>query len=224
MALIEGMPGELDIFERPVLQTGIIGGNWYQYKPTAVVTDAAQLEFRIPGQGDHYVDLSRSLFNVKIKILKADNTPYAATDVIAPSNNLLDTLFSDVKVEFNQKQISDSRNMYHYRAYLEDLFNFNNTSKETHQTASLWFQDEADKFDNLDNSALLARKEFSDEDLSAHEQHWCIQEQGNLRLELGTKTPFTEAITMIVYAEFREVLEIDKNRDISIEMARGNSV
>ncbi|KAF4520792.1 hypothetical protein B566_EDAN002368 [Ephemera danica] len=143
MALIEGMPGELDIFERPVLQTGIIGGNWYQYKPTAVVTDAAQLEFRIPGQGDHYVDLSRSLFNVKIKLVKADNAPYTATDVIAPVNNLLDTMFSDVKVEFNQKQVSDSRNMYHYRAYLEDLFNFNNTSKETHQTASLWFQDEA---------------------------------------------------------------------------------
>ncbi|KAF4524188.1 hypothetical protein B566_EDAN011021 [Ephemera danica] len=59
-------------------------------------------------------------------------------------------------------------------------------------------------------------------DLSAHEQHWCIQEQGNLRLEIGTKTPFAEAVTIIVYAEFREVLEIDKNRDISIEMARGS--
>ena len=432
MALIEGMPGELDIFERPVLQTGIIGGNWYQYKPTAVVTDAAQLEFRIPGQGDHYVDLSRSLFNVKVKLLKADNTAYATTDIIAPVNNLLDSLFSDVKVEFNQKQISDSRNMYHYRAYLEDLFNFNNTSKETHQTASLWFQDEAGKFEDATNKGLLARKEFlnggktldlagklhcdlfntskfilndidirflfvknklevclmkennvdaprivivdatlwirkvrinpgvliaharslnvhtakypykrvemhnytipmgsqhhtienmflgripcrviiglvshaafsgsflknpynfqhfdvnyltlfkngeqlfsrpyaptfgtdptyampyiqsfintgnhlADDgycvsmkdwqnghclypfdltpDLSAHEQHWCIQEQGNLRLEIGTKTPFTEAVTLIVYAEFREILEIDRNRESSIEMARTN--
>ncbi|KAF4526814.1 hypothetical protein B566_EDAN015140 [Ephemera danica] len=126
MALIEGMPGELDIFERPFLQTGIIGGNWYQYKPTAVVTDAAQLEFRIPGQGDHYEDLSRTLFNVKLKV------------------------------------ISDSRNMYHYRAYLEDLFNLNNTSKETHQTTSLSFQDEAGKFEDVTNEGFLARKGFTD--------------------------------------------------------------
>jgi hypothetical protein len=166
MALIEGMPGELDIFERPVLQTGIIGGNWYQFKPTAVVTDAAQLEFRVPGQDDQYVDLtylvSRTLFNVKVKIVRQGGASYAAEEAIGPSNNLLDTLFSDVKVEFNQKQVSDSRNMYHYRAYLEDLFNFNNTSKDTHQTASLWFQDYPGMLDNPNNPAFLKRKSFSD--------------------------------------------------------------
>ncbi|KAF4519026.1 hypothetical protein B566_EDAN001611 [Ephemera danica] len=372
MALIEGMPGELDSLNSQCFkQESLVA--------TAVVTDAAQLEFRIPGQGDHYVDLSRSLFNVKVKLLKADNTAYATTDIIAPVNNLLDSLFSDVKVELNQKQISDSRNMYHYRAYLEDLFNFNNTSKKKHQTVSLWFQDEAGKFEDATNKGLLAQKEFlnggktlglagklhcdlfntskfilnvidirfpypykrvemhnytismgsqhhtienmflgripcrviiglvshpafsgsflknqynfqhfdvnyltlfknceqlfsrpyaptfgtdatnampyiqsfintgnhlADDgycvsmkdwqnghclypfdltpDLSAHEQHWCIQEKGNLQLEIGTKTPFTEAVTLIVYAEFREILEIDKNRESSIEMARTN--
>ncbi|KAF4522358.1 hypothetical protein B566_EDAN011079 [Ephemera danica] len=45
-------------------------------------------------------------------------------------------------------------------------------------------------------------------------------EQGNVRLDIGTKTPFAEAVTLIVYAKFREVLEIDKNRETSIEMAR----
>jgi hypothetical protein len=71
-------------------------------------------------------------------------------------------MFSDVKVEFNQKQVSDSRNMYHYRAYLEDLFNLYNTSKDTHQTASLWFQDDPGKIDNPNNPAFLKRKNFSD--------------------------------------------------------------
>jgi hypothetical protein len=425
---VEGMSGELDVFERPVLQTGIIGGNWYQFKPTTVDADATQLEFRIPGQGDHYMDLSRTLINIKLKITKPDGTAFAAADIVGPTNNLLDTLWSNVKVEFNQKTVSDARNMYHYRAYIEDLFNFNSTAKESHQTASLWDTDEAGKLDDSTNKAFIRRKDFTSAskqidlagklhcdmfntskylingvdvrfifvknkaeivllknattgganikiidaslwirkvkinptillahanslnrhtakypfkrvemhnytipsgsqqhtienmflgriptrviiglvshsafsgafnlcafnfrhfnvnyltlfkngeqmfsrpytptytdseysyampylqsfintgnhladdgycismadwqkgyclypfdltpDLSAHEQHWCIQEQGNLRLELGMKTALTEAVTVIVYAEFREVLEIDKARECSLE-------
>jgi hypothetical protein len=425
---LEGMPGELDIFERPVLQTGITGGNWYQFKPTSVDADATQLEFRIPGQGDFYMDLSRTLINLKLQILKTDGTAFAATDVVGSINNLLDTIWSNVKVEFNQKTVSDARNMYHYRAYIEDLFNFNSTAKESHQTASLWDTDVPGAFDSPQNAAFVRRKAFSSAgkqidiagklhcdlfntskylingvdvrfifvknkteivllketntaaakikildaslwirkvkinpsilvahanglnrhtakypfkrvemhnytipsgsqqhtienmflgriptriivglvshkafsgaynlnafnfqhfdvnyltlfkngeqmfsrpyapvystteysyampflqsfintgnhladdcycvsmedwqkgfclypfdltpDLSAHEQHWCIQEQGNIRLELGMKTALTEEVTVIVYAEFREVLEIDKARECSLE-------
>ncbi|KAF4529787.1 hypothetical protein B566_EDAN018055 [Ephemera danica] len=410
---IEGMSGELDIFERPILQTGVVGGNWYQFKPTSVDADAAQLEFRVPGQGDFYLDLSRTLINVKLKITKADDTPYLAADGIAPTNNLLDTLWSNVKIEMNQKTVSDSRNI---------------TAKESHQTASLWYTDEPGKLDDGTNKALVERKKFTDAsktidlagklhcdlfntskyllngidmrlifvknkietllmkesnvaapklkildaslwirkvkinpsillahannlnhhtakypfkrvemhnytissgsqyhtvenmflgriptrviiglvshkafsgahekcafnfqhfdmnyltpfkngeqmfsrpyapvfddseyayampyiqsfintgnhladdgyrismeewqkgyalfpfdltpDLSAHEQHWCIQEQGNLRLELGMKTALKEAVTIVVYAEFREVMEIDRTRECSLE-------
>ena len=42
-AAIEGMTGELDIFEKPVIQTGIIGGNWYQFKPITPVADGNQI-------------------------------------------------------------------------------------------------------------------------------------------------------------------------------------
>jgi virulence-associated protein VapD len=162
MAPIEGMSGNLDIFERPLLQTGIIGDNWYQYKPTSVDVDATQLEFRVPGKGDHYLDYSRTVINVKLQITKADGSAYLATDGIAPVNNLLDILWSNVKVEFHQKTVSDARNMYHYHAYIEDLFNFNNTAKDTHLTASLWDMDTPGKFDDGDNPALLRRRALTD--------------------------------------------------------------
>jgi hypothetical protein len=106
--------------------------------------------------------LSRTLFNVKVKIVKQGGTSYVAEEAIGPFNNLLDTMFSDVKVEFNQKQVSDSRNMYHYRANLGDLFNLYNTSKDTHQTASFWFQNDPGMLDSPNNSAFLKRKNFSD--------------------------------------------------------------
>lgn len=431
-AVIEGMPGELDIFERPIMQTGILGGNWMQYKPTSFDADAAQLEFRVPGQGDYYIDLGRTLLDVKVKIVKANGENFDDADGIGPVNNLFDTLWSNVKVEFNQKVVSDARNMYHYRAYIEDLFNFNNTAKDSHLTASLWDTDDPGQLDaGNTNTALVRRKAMTDgscvfnlagqlhcdlfntskyllngidirfvfiknkvesllmkipaadmpkvkvvdstlwlrkikvnpsiliahaknlsshtakypfkrvemhnytipsgsqfhtienmflgripnrlivglvshsafsgdftknpfnfqhyntnyltlfkngeqmfsrayspvyaekdysyampylqsfintgnhlsddgycismkdwqngfalypfdltPDLSAHEQHWCIQEQGNLRLELGFKVALTEAVTVIVYAEFRDVLEIDKTRECSLDYVK----
>lgn len=163
-AVIEGMSGELDIFERPLMQTNVVGGNYYQYKATSADVDATQLEFRIPGHGDHYVDLSRTLFEVKIQILKEDDSKYAATDKVGPINNLFDSLWSNIKVEFNQKTVSDSRNMYHYKAYIEDLFNFNSTAKTSHLTASLWSTDTAGYFDDADsNKGLTRRKLLSDD-------------------------------------------------------------
>ena len=57
-------------------------------------------------------------------------------------------------------------------------------------------------------------------DMSAHELHWCVQEQGNLRMEVGFSEALTEAVTVIIYAEFREVLEIDLNRECSMELTK----
>ena len=54
-------------------------------------------------------------------------------------------------------------------------------------------------------------------DLSANASHWCPQKDGNLRLEIGFSSDLTEAVTIVFYSEFREVLEIDKNRECSIE-------
>ena len=114
-AAIEGMPGELDIFEKPVVQTGIIGGNWYQFKPITPVVDGNQITFQVSGQGDQYVDLARTLLNIKIQITKPDGSFFGADDMIGPVNNIFDSVFNNVNVEFNQKTVSDSRHMYHYR-------------------------------------------------------------------------------------------------------------
>jgi hypothetical protein len=162
-AVVEGMSHELDLFERPIMQTGVVGGNWHQFKATSADVDAAQLEFRIPNQGDQYLDLSRTLFDIKVQFIKQDGTKYAVTDKIAPINNLFDSLWSNVKVELNQKCVSDSRNMYHYKAYIDDLFNYNNTAKTSHLTAFLWAADTAGQFDyTAENKGAVKRKGFTD--------------------------------------------------------------
>lgn len=54
-------------------------------------------------------------------------------------------------------------------------------------------------------------------DLSANSTHWSPQREGNIRLEVNFDVALTEAITVILYAEFREVLEIDRHRTCSLE-------
>lgn len=160
-SVIEGMPGQLDLFEKPLLQAGILGANYYQYKPTTSIADSTQLEFRIPGTGDFYIDLSKTLFSIQVKIVKEDNTSFEDTEAITPINGLFDSLFSDIKTEFNQKPVSDSKNLYHYKCYFENLVNFNETAKKTHLSAKLWVQDEPGKHDDGANKALLKRFEMT---------------------------------------------------------------
>ena len=49
--------------------------------------------------------------------------------VVGPTNLLLNSLFSQVDVFFNDKLISSSSNTYAYRAYLETLLNYGKAAK-----------------------------------------------------------------------------------------------
>ena len=53
-------------------------------------------------------------------------------------------------------------------------------------------------------------------DLSASEPHWNLQRQGTLRLELKFAAPLVEPINCIVYAEFQNLIEIDKHRNVVV--------
>ena len=139
---IEGMPSELDLFSLPVVQTGILDANYYQFKPTSAINDSSQITFQIYGSGDQYIDLSRTLLAIKLQIVKPDGSAFVEADATpGPINNFLDSVFGDIKVEFNGKMVSDSKYMYHIRSYIEDLYNYNNTAKKSHMTASLWKHD-----------------------------------------------------------------------------------
>lgn len=54
-------------------------------------------------------------------------------------------------------------------------------------------------------------------ELSANENHWCLQEQGNIRLEVGFSEALKEPITAVVYAEFRDLMQVDKNRECILD-------
>ncbi|XP_026289523.1 uncharacterized protein F54H12.2-like [Frankliniella occidentalis] len=54
-------------------------------------------------------------------------------------------------------------------------------------------------------------------DKSAHEGHWNLQRQGVVRLEMRFKVQLPAAVNCIIYSEFDNILEIDKNRQVIVD-------
>jgi hypothetical protein len=54
-------------------------------------------------------------------------------------------------------------------------------------------------------------------DLSASVDHWCVQRNGSLRVEVKFKTSLSEAVDCIIYAEFDNLLEKDQHRNVIVD-------
>lgn len=119
---------EVDLFALPPTQTSIENGQWVHYKTVSTISENAPLEFVVPGSED-YIDLSQTLLSLSIKICKDDGTNCAVADNIAPVNNIMHPMFSQVDVHLNQKLISPPNNTYAYKSYLETLLNYDAGAK-----------------------------------------------------------------------------------------------
>lgn len=148
----ECIKSELDLFALPATQTSIENGQWIYYKPISSLSDDGPIEFQIPGTGDDYIDLSHTLLHIKAKIVNQDLTPLLSTTTVAPVNNWLHSLFSQLDVYLNQKLVSPPNNTYGYRAYIETLLNYAPHAKQSHLTCGIWYEDTAGNMNSTDDS------------------------------------------------------------------------
>ena len=139
----ECVKSELDIFIVPPTQTSIESGSTVEYNPIASIADGTLIKFSITGGGQDYIDLSNTELYVKLKVLRADNTPITDTDQVGPINLLLHLLFSEVDISLNDTVVTSSNNTYAYRAYLETLLSYGPSAKKSQLTSALYYKDVA---------------------------------------------------------------------------------
>ena len=132
---------ELDLFTVPPTQTVIEKGQFVEFHPLSSVRDGGPIEFSISGSGEEYVDLAASYLHVKVKVTKSDGKVLTDTDSVAPINLFLHSLFSQVDVSLNERNISSSTNTYPYRAYIETLLNYGEDAKKSLLTCEGFFKD-----------------------------------------------------------------------------------
>ena len=149
---------EVDLFSIPPTQLSLEKGRWIDYQPLSTVeNDDSAITFLISGT-DEYIDLSKTILVVEGRVINGDKTDLGGGSQasIAPVNNFLHSLFKQVDVYLNGKQVTPAMGTYAYRSYIKTLLNYDVSAKKSQLTSALYYKDTADHFD--DAGALPKKK------------------------------------------------------------------
>ena len=88
------------------------------------------IEFTVKGANDLYLDLNNSRLHVLVKITKVNRTNIEA-NTAAPINLALHSMFREIGLELNGRNVDDTNKLYPYRSNLKTLLNFSKEIQET---------------------------------------------------------------------------------------------
>jgi len=74
-----------------------------------------------------------------LTLQKSTNNNLAAADKLWVTNNLAHTIIKQIDLQLNGTLISPQSDTYHYKAYIEDLLNFNQEDGKTVLAPQGWF-------------------------------------------------------------------------------------
>ena len=160
----EALKNELDLFAMPPTQTSIEDGRWVEHQPLTSLDWGGPIECVIPGTGDANLDLANTYLLIRAKVVRGVGTDLAADTPVAPVNNWLHYLFSQVDVYLNDTLVTPSSNTYPFRAYVDTVLSYGDEAKNTQLTSHLWYKDSAGHMDatNVDggNTGLVERRMY----------------------------------------------------------------
>ena len=149
-------PSTLDLFTLPATQYAIQTNLVTEHRPIATINSSSVITFVINSSNDEYINLKDMQFRVKLRVncKKTDDSTPAVTDwvSVSPVNYLLNSLFKQVNVEINGKQITISPQTYPYKAIFESIFGFTKDAKESHLTATGYSKDSTTNPDVIDTT------------------------------------------------------------------------
>ena len=118
----------------------------------------------LAGTEDAYLDLANAYLLVRAKIVDGNGTDIGADTPVAPVNNWLHSLFSQVDVYLNNTLVTPSSNTYPFRSYVETLLSYGAEAKKTQLTSQLWYKDTAGHMEgttiNAGNLDLVERGRY----------------------------------------------------------------
>ena len=144
---------ELQCFTLPPTETAYIDTPRYHIEqPVTSISSGGTIDYIIKSPVEDYLDLSNSYIDMTLSINAADGSKIATPDATAnpnvkakaccfPENYLIGSLFKNVEFYINNTLVSNSDNLYPYRAYLEALLNTDNSVKNEALQLSMFFPD-----------------------------------------------------------------------------------
>jgi hypothetical protein len=120
-----------------------------EYRPLSVISSSSPIQFEVRSAFDEYIQLRDTLFKIKLKIDIATSDNSAISEAvwkkIAPINYLMNSLFSYINVEFDNKSIILSPHTYSYKAYFDALLKYSKSAKDGYLGAAGFYDDKNTK-------------------------------------------------------------------------------
>ena len=123
--------------------TSAVSREWIEFRPVNQVTNTSVLDFNIPAQTSSYVDLMKSVLNVKVKLVKGDNSDPDG-EVLGPVNLTLHSIFRQADVTFQQTPLSHTGVNYPYKAYIDTILNTSENEQKGILTSQFFYKDTGD--------------------------------------------------------------------------------
>lgn len=146
------------LFEDLPTSHSIQESGFTEYHPISTLDGGGPIEFVITGSNEEYIDCNDIYLRVLVRVTLSDGSAIdPAKNSVAFINSTLSSLFSDVTLLLNDKQVEGGQQHYAYKAYLLQLLQFPGSVKRTHLEITGWHNDEAGKLDAATNSGFVAR-------------------------------------------------------------------
>lgn len=108
----------LEWFNVPPTQTAVEKSFDVEFLPTSALRMGGVVEFYIPASSLDYMDIRNSRLYVQAKIVSQDGTDLDDGEIVAPINNLMQSMWSNVELVVNDRLVSHSNNMHGYVSIL----------------------------------------------------------------------------------------------------------
>ena len=126
---------------RSIMQEHVITNEFNrEYAPLATIQPSIAIVFTVKITNDLSLDLNNSRLHVIAKIIKADEMNIDA-NTAAPINLTLNSMFVEIGLEFNGRNVNDTSQLHPYRSVLEILLNFFKEVQETRLSSDGWTKD-----------------------------------------------------------------------------------
>jgi len=133
---------ETQLFDEAHYDVSLVSTHTSEHYPITSISDQkAPIEFFLQSNDVQFIDLAETKLYLKAQILKADNSNYAATDVVGTANNFLHSLFQQVSIYLNEVLVTPASNQYAYRGYLDTLLSYNKEFKKFQAQCALYFRE-----------------------------------------------------------------------------------
>ena len=125
---------ELALFDRALPQIVCKQANYQEvYPKNAITSSSNNIQFRITGTGDEYLDLNDTLLYVKLKVFKGDGKDLEDKNTPLPENFFFYTLFHDITLRMNNVVVDGgSKDTYIWTSLIENYLNYSTDTKNTH--------------------------------------------------------------------------------------------